>query len=128
MGLQTIHRRLKQSRFSAWPPRPPVFRKTRWKQAERKISMARDKKRDRRVRISKYLSFHLRHQPEALGLELGPGGWVSVAALLAAAARNGFAISREELEEVVASSDKQRYSLNADRTQVRANQGHSVPI
>jgi putative RNA 2'-phosphotransferase len=90
--------------------------------------MARDKKHDRRVRISKYLSLHLRHQPEALGLELGPGGWVSVAALLAGAANKGFVISREELDEVVATSDKQRYSFDAAGTQIRANQGHSIPV
>src|SRR5258708_7466851 len=51
-------------------------------------AMARDRKDDRRKTISKYLSLHLRHQPEALGLELGPGGWVAVALLLAGAARN----------------------------------------
>ena len=90
--------------------------------------MASDRKGDRRVRISKYLSLHLRHQPETLGLELGPGGWVSVSALLAGAAKNGFPITREELEDVVAGSDKQRFSLNAGGTQIRANQGHSVPV
>jgi putative RNA 2'-phosphotransferase len=90
--------------------------------------MPRDKKGDRRVHISKYLSLHLRHQPQAMGLELGPGGWVSVAALLDAAARNGFSISREELDEVVANCDKQRYSFDHTRTQIRANQGHSVPV
>ncbi len=36
------------------------------------------------VHISKYLSKHLRHQPERLGLALAPGGWVTVDDLLAA--------------------------------------------
>ena len=39
------------------------------------------------VRISKFLSKHLRHDPQGLGLVLGPGGWVEVEALLAACAR-----------------------------------------
>ncbi len=30
----------------------------------------------RLVKISKYLSLHLRHHPEKLGLTLGVGGWV----------------------------------------------------
>ena len=30
------------------------------------------------VTISKFLSKHLRHTPEELGLTLQPGGWVSV--------------------------------------------------
>ncbi len=90
--------------------------------------MARDQKSDRRYHISKYLSLHLRHQPEALGLELGPGGWVSVPALLEAAAKKGFPISRAELEDVVATNEKKRFSFDGSGTQVRANQGHSAAV
>jgi putative RNA 2'-phosphotransferase len=83
---------------------------------------------DRLVRVSKYLSKHLRHQPERLGIELGPGGWADVDQLLAACARHRFPISREELEEVVASNDKQRFSFDPTGRRIRANQGHSVAI
>ncbi len=83
---------------------------------------------DRYVRISKYLSKHLRHQPERLGLELSPGGWVSVDQLLAAVAANGFAISRAELDQVVATSAKQRFGFNDAGDQIRANQGHSTEV
>ncbi len=48
-----------------------------------------------RVKVSKYLSKHLRHEPEKLGLTLAPGGWVAVEDLLAACARDHFSISRE---------------------------------
>jgi putative RNA 2'-phosphotransferase len=84
--------------------------------------------KDRQTRVSKYLSQHLRHQPEALGLTLGPGGWVGIDALMQAAAERGFHITRDELEAVVASSDKQRFSMSEDGSSIRANQGHSVPI
>jgi putative RNA 2'-phosphotransferase len=30
------------------------------------------------TRLSKTLSYHLRHRPDELGLTLGPGGWVAV--------------------------------------------------
>jgi putative RNA 2'-phosphotransferase len=83
---------------------------------------------ERLVRTSKFLSLHLRHRPERLGLALEPGGWVSVDALLTAAARHGYPISLAELEEVVARNDKQRFSFDASRTRIRANQGHSVPV
>ena len=54
---------------------------------------------DRRlVRISKYLSKHLRHQPDRLSLRLAAGGWVAVDELLDACARNQFPISRAELD------------------------------
>lgn len=81
-----------------------------------------------RVRISKFLSYHLRHDPAGLGLQLEPGGWVPVEALLAASARRGVAISRAQLEEVVATSDKRRFALDAEGAKIRANQGHSVEV
>lgn len=81
-----------------------------------------------RVRISKFLSRHLRHRPDRLGLALEPGGWVAVKALLAACARNGRPISRAQLEEVVRTSDKQRFAFDADGAKIRANQGHSVEV
>jgi putative RNA 2'-phosphotransferase len=84
--------------------------------------------RERIVKTSKYLSKHLRHDPGALGLTLEPGGWVSVARLLAACARKGVRISREELNAVVAENDKQRFSIDASGERIRANQGHSVPV
>ena len=82
----------------------------------------------RLVTVSKYLSKHLRHQPQRLGLTLASGGWVAVDELLAACTRNGFPISREELDEVVARNDKKRYSFDDTGMQIRANQGHSVEI
>jgi putative RNA 2'-phosphotransferase len=80
------------------------------------------------VKISKYLSKHLRHQPERLGLKLETGGWTNVEDLLTACRRNNFPISREELEEVVEKNDKQRFSFDESKTKIRANQGHSIKI
>lgn len=82
----------------------------------------------RQVKISKYLSKHLRHEPERLGLILAPGGWVSVEELLAACRQNHFPVTRDELEEVVASSDKQRFAFDPTGTRIRANQGHSTEV
>lgn len=82
----------------------------------------------RLIKISKYLSKHLRHTPDRLGLTLSPGGWVSVDDLLAACAARQFSLTRSELEKVVASNDKQRFSFDATGTLIRANQGHSVEV
>jgi putative RNA 2'-phosphotransferase len=81
-----------------------------------------------RVRLSKYLSKHLRHQPERLGLSLAPGGWVAVDELLAACARNQVPMTREELEDVVAHNDKRRFAFDPTGRLIRANQGHSVEV
>jgi putative RNA 2'-phosphotransferase len=82
----------------------------------------------RLVKISKYLSKHLRHEPERLGLTLLPGGWVEVEALLDACAASRFPVSWPELLEVVRTSDKQRFSFDPTETLIRANQGHSTPV
>jgi len=84
--------------------------------------------KNRQIKVSKYLSKHLRHEPERLGLQLGAGGWVAVADLLEACERNRFPISREELAEVVAGSDKQRFAFDDTGVMIRANQGHSVDV
>ncbi len=83
---------------------------------------------NRVVKVSKYLSKHLRHSPERIGLVLQVGGWVEVDKLLAACNKNGFAISREELDFVVANNDKKRFSFDSTGQLIRANQGHSVEV
>jgi putative RNA 2'-phosphotransferase len=83
---------------------------------------------DRRVKVSKFLSLVLRHQPDRIGLKLDPAGWVSVEELLEACQSHGFPLTKSELGAVVAGSDKQRFSFSDDRLQIRANQGHSVNV
>jgi putative RNA 2'-phosphotransferase len=78
------------------------------------------------VRVSKFLSRHLRHKPGDIGLTLDAGGWVDVDELLAACSRRGIVLTRADLEHVVASSDKQRFALEGNR--IRANQGHTVEV
>ena len=82
----------------------------------------------RLVKTSKFLSKHLRHQPERLGLRLQPGGWVSLAQLLEACANHGFPLTRDELDEVVARNNKSRFSFDPTGSKIRANQGHSIPV
>lgn len=77
---------------------------------------------------SKFLSLVLRHQPEKIGIELDPAGWVDVETLLEALAHHRKHISRAKLEEVVSSNDKQRFSFSKDGSQIRANQGHSLQV
>jgi len=80
------------------------------------------------TRTSKFLSLVLRHDPARIGITLDDAGWTDVAALLAATAAHGVTVTREELAEIVASSDKQRFALSADGDRIRANQGHSVEV
>ena len=80
------------------------------------------------IHHSKFLSRHLRHKPEAIGLTLQAGGWVAVADLLAACAAHGHPMSRDELEDIVEDNDKQRFAFDETGQRLRAQQGHSVDV
>lgn len=84
--------------------------------------------KERAKRVSKYLSLVLRHEPAAAGVTLDVEGWVGVDELLAGAARNDFHFTFAELEEVVRTNDKQRFTLDLGANRIRANQGHSVSV
>ncbi|GGO81188.1 RNA 2'-phosphotransferase [Wenjunlia tyrosinilytica] len=82
----------------------------------------------RAVRISKFLSLVLRHDPGAVGIVLDDAGWVGVDDLMAACAAKGRRFSRAELEHVVATNNKKRFAFCEDGTRIRASQGHSVEV
>lgn len=82
----------------------------------------------RRITVSKFLSKCLRHEPQALGLTLEPGGWVLINDLLEGAANRRFPISQDELFRVVAECEKQRFAIDETGTRIRANQGHSTTV
>ena len=81
-----------------------------------------------RLQTSKFLSLVLRHDPAKVGVVLDDAGWTAVATLLDALGRHGHPLTRAELDELVRTSDKQRYALSPDGTRIRANQGHSVDV
>lgn len=76
---------------------------------------------------SKFISLILRHKPETIGITLDEHGWANVDELIAGISRTN-EINREILEEIVRTDNKQRYSFNEDKTLIRANQGHSIPV
>ena len=78
--------------------------------------------------ISKFLSLVLRHQPELIGISMEPDGWVSVRELIEKSNKHRQSLDMATLEEVVTTSDKQRFAFNEDKTKIRANQGHSVNV
>jgi putative RNA 2'-phosphotransferase len=62
----------------------------------------------------------LRHAPGSIGLVLDDrAGWAEVDALLAALAAHGHPLTRAALDELVATSPKQRFAYSEDRTRIR---------
>ena len=82
----------------------------------------------RHVKVSKHLSYVLRHAPRAIGLSLDDAGWVDVDTLLDRSRAAGFPIERAFLDEVVSTSEKRRFSFSDDGRRIRANQGHTIEV
>lgn len=79
-------------------------------------------------KLSVFISLVLRHKPEAAGISLDEHGWADVDDLLNGIKDTGRKINMDILEEIVRTDSKQRYSFNDDKTLIRANQGHSIPV
>ncbi len=76
---------------------------------------------------SKLIALVLRHKPEEIGITLDEHGWANVDELIAGIAKTQ-PFDMSMLEEIVGTDEKQRYSFNEDKTLIRANQGHSIPV
>jgi putative RNA 2'-phosphotransferase len=75
------------------------------------------------LKISKKMSFILRHKPGSIGAKLDPRGWLGTDVLLKA-----LQIDKSRLEHIVDTCDKKRYEFNDDQSMIRASQGHSVKV
>lgn len=80
------------------------------------------------TKTSIFISLVLRHKPEAAGITVDEHGWADVGELLRGLAEHGYPISMAQLEDIVKSDEKQRYSFSEDKKLIRANQGHSIPV
>ena len=78
--------------------------------------------------ISRYMSLILRHKPDVIGISLDKHGWAVVDDLINGIAKNNEGFNMAILKEIVETDNKQRYSFNDDKTLIRANQGHSIPV
>lgn len=81
------------------------------------------------TRISKFISLVLRHKPEEAEISLNRGGWANVEELIKGVnTKMDASFGIKELEKIVETDDKNRYSFNDDKTLIRANQGHSINV
>jgi len=78
-------------------------------------------------KISKSLSYWLRHHPEDIGIVVTKQGWTDVKDLMQKAAPK-IPFDFNELKYVVQNNDKKRFSLSEDMCSIRANQGHSIDV
>lgn len=81
-------------------------------------------------RLSKFISMILRHKPQVIGITLDEHGWADIDELIKGINETGEEVefSKDTLEKIVKTDKKQRYSFSQDKTLIRANQGHSIPV
>lgn len=78
-------------------------------------------------KISKFLSYVLRHNPGKIGIQLDEAGWVPVNELVDQSRKHGMRFTKEDIKEVIRQSDKPRFIFSNDDRYIRATYGHSVP-
>lgn len=100
------------------------------KMQETKRQFKQETEERRLERLSKFISMILRHKPEVIGITLDEHGWADIDELIKGINETGEEVkfSKDTLEKIVKTDKKQRYSVSQDRTLIRANQGHSIPV
>lgn len=73
------------------------------------------------TKVSKFLSFILRHSPDSIGITLDENGFVGIDEILAASD-----LSREQILLAVEHNEKKRFEIVGDK--IRASQGHSIQV
>lgn len=84
--------------------------------------------KDNPVRLSKFMSLILRHQPEVIGHSLDRYGWIAIENLVSGAQRAGVALTRETVLAIARDDEKGRYALSDDGLKIKATYGHSVRV
>lgn len=74
-------------------------------------------------KMSKKLSYLLRHAPASTELPRDENGWIPIENILSL-----LNCDIVTIERIVKEDKKNRYSFSEDFTSIRANQGHSVPV
>jgi putative RNA 2'-phosphotransferase len=79
-----------------------------------------------KTKLSKTVSYILRHNPESFGLKLAADASVKTDKLLDSLKDKFKDIDRDDLIELVRNDPKGRFSFLDDRERIRANYGHSI--
>ncbi|WFD11774.1 RNA 2'-phosphotransferase [Tepidibacter hydrothermalis] len=79
------------------------------------------------MKLSKEVSFALRHEPWKYELELDENGWVDIDQLIESLRcdRKWKSLDRKDLEIMIEKSDKKRHEIH--NSKIRALYGHSTP-
>ena len=75
----------------------------------------------RLTKLSKYLTYILRHEPRSIGLKLDEEGFLNVEELVKNANASGKKITIEQVNQIVAENEQELFTLSDDGQRIRAN-------
>ena len=75
------------------------------------------------IRIAKYITLLLRHQPEKEHLSIDKYGYVFIKDLI-----SKLKLSLSELDIIVKTDNKSRFSYDTSKKKIRCSQGHSIDV
>lgn len=73
----------------------------------------------RLTKISKYLTYILRHEPHSIGMKLDEEGFLNVEELVKNANASGKTITSDQVKQVVALQEQKLFTLSDDGTRIR---------
>lgn len=78
------------------------------------------------VKLSKTISYALRHRPEEFGLKLDSEGWVNISDLISSLKSHSpsTSVTKEDIDTIINESEKKRFEISGEK--IRATYGHSV--
>ncbi|MDR0288410.1 MAG: RNA 2'-phosphotransferase [Clostridiales bacterium] len=79
-------------------------------------------------KISKTISYWLRHAPQEAGLTADEFGWVDLSELIDKLREQNNEIDIDFIEALNISTDKVRWEIDRSRNRIRATHGHSYPV
>ncbi len=80
------------------------------------------------TKISKLISYWLRHKPQDAKIQLDEFGWANIEAILEALKTNQIECNKDDLITLSNSFDKVRWKIDKVANKIKATHGHSISI
>lgn len=90
--------------------------------------MQNNQNEQKKEKISKLISYWLRHKPEDGNIELDRYGWANIKDVINALNSNNFNFTSNQLIELNSSFDKVRWKIDLSTQKIKATHGHSIFI
>ncbi|TYB30667.1 MAG: RNA 2'-phosphotransferase [Candidatus Mcinerneyibacterium aminivorans] len=79
-----------------------------------------------KIKVSKTMSYILRHHPEEFNLKINPDGSIAFDRFIAKLKEKFNSINEEDIVKIVRNDPKGRFSISDNKRYIRANYGHSI--